>query len=129
AAARLPAASRIAVVHLGDALDPGTEAEAIATAEKTPRWVWLRGQRRIRALAILAGSDALVLTSKLEGGANVVTEAIACGVPVISTAIDGSLGILGDDHPGLFPPGDEVALAALLSAAENDRAFYGALAA
>jgi hypothetical protein len=37
--------------------------------------------------------------------------------------------MLGDDYPGLFPPGDTRALTALLHRAERDSAFYGALRA
>ena len=48
----------------------------------------------------------LALTSRLEGGANVVSEAIASGVPVLSSYIAGSVGILGADYPGYFPVGD-----------------------
>ena len=40
-------------------------------------------------------------------------EAIACGVPTISTRIAGSVGLLGEDYPGYFPVGDTEALAAV----------------
>jgi len=62
-----------------------------------------------------------VLTSHDEGGANVVSEAIAAGVPVLSSDIPGSRGLLGDDYPGYFPVGDTEALADALLAAETDR--------
>jgi glycosyltransferase involved in cell wall biosynthesis len=78
---------------------------------------------RRRALGVLAGSAALVVTSRLEGGSNVVSEAIAAGVPVLSTRVDGSVGVLGADYPGLFPVGDAGALAALLVRAEEDARF------
>ena len=59
----------------------------------------------------------------MEGGANVVGEALAAGVPVISSRIGGTLGILGDDYPGYFPVGDTRALAKLLTRAEADDGF------
>ena len=71
----------------------------------------------------------MVLTSKMEGGANVVTEALACGVPVISSRISGSIGMLGGDYPGFFPVGDTKALADLLIRAEEDTPFYESLIA
>ena len=80
------------------------------------------------ARRLLAGSDALLLTSLLEGGANVVSEAIVCGVPVLSTSIEGSIGMLGEDHPGFFPVGDEAALARLLEKVERDDALRADLA-
>src|SRR5205823_6626067 len=66
----------------------------------------------------------LALTSILEGGANVISEALAASVPVVSSRIPGSVGLLGEDYPGYFPVGDTVALAKLLSRAETDSAFY-----
>ena len=61
--------------------------------------------------------------SRSGGGANVVTEAIAAAVPVLSTRIDGSLGILGDDYPGYFAVGDAQGLAMLLQRCEQDPVF------
>ena len=69
-----------------------------------------------------------MVTSRLEGGANVISEAIAAGVPVLSSRIDGSIGLLGPDYPGVFPVGDTDALAALLVRCERDAAFLRALA-
>jgi putative glycosyltransferase (TIGR04348 family) len=128
AAARLPPESRIAIVQLGQALDPGIEARALEIAAANPRYVWLGGQPRQRTLSILAGSDVFVLTSKLEGGANVISEAIACGVPVLSTEIEGSIGLLGKDHPGYFRGGDAQGLADLLLRVEREPDLRAALA-
>lgn len=124
AARRLPASSRISIVHLGEGLDPDDEARARAEMRANPRYRWLGPRPRLEALRILAGSRLLLLSSEMEGGANVVTEAIACGVPVLSTRIEGSLGLLGDHYPGYFPVGDDAALAILLARAERDPAFY-----
>ena len=118
------------VVHLGGASDPAW-AERAREAERASggRWRWLGARPRQEALAILAGSHALVVSSKTEGGANAVTEAIAAGVPVISSRIDGSLGILGDDYPGYFDVGDAHGLAALLARCAGDPAFSADLRA
>jgi putative glycosyltransferase (TIGR04348 family) len=105
----LPPRSRWRVLHLGPPVPP--------------RWAWDGDVPRRRALGVLAGSAALVVTSRLEGGSNVVSEAIAAGVPVLSTRVDGSVGVLGADYPGLFPVGDAGALAALLVRAEEDARF------
>jgi glycosyltransferase involved in cell wall biosynthesis len=78
-------------------------------------------------MRLLARARALVLTSVMEGGANVVSEALACAVPVLSSRIAGSIGILGPAHPGYFAVGDTAALAALLGQAEDDRAFLARL--
>jgi glycosyltransferase involved in cell wall biosynthesis len=110
-------------------IDPEMEPQARAEMAANPRYRWLGELPRWRALRVLARCRLLALTSLLEGGANVVTEAIACGVPVVSSRIAGSIGLLGPDYPGYFPVGDTAALAALLHRAETDAPFYAALAA
>ena len=62
----------------------------------------------------------MVISSRQEGGANVVSEAIVAGVPIIASHIPGNIGILGNDYPGYFPVGDSRALATLLHRAETD---------
>ena len=127
AARLLPASSRIAVTHLGGAIEPGMEERARAEEARNPRYSWLGARSRTQALRLLARTRALVVSSRLEGGANVVTEALACGLPVLSSRIEGSLGILGPSYPGYFPVGDERALAVLLGRMETDRGFYSRL--
>ena len=128
AAARLlPPSSRIRIHHVGAAIEPGMASRARAEHRRTPRYRWLGERPHAEALKILARSRLLCLTSKLEGGANVVSEAAAAGVPVLSSRIDGSVGLLGPRYPGYFPVGDARALAALLLRAETDPAFYAEL--
>ena len=127
AARQLPPSSRIQVVHIGGALTDDMKIEAEAEAAANPRYRWLGELPRWRALRVLARSRTLVLTSQMEGGANAVSEAIACAVPVISSRISGSIGLLGADYPGYFPVGDTQALTDLLMRLETDATFYEAL--
>ena len=124
---KLPPSSRIQVVHVGGALTDDMRVQADAEAAANPRYRWLGELPRWRALRVLARSRVLVLTSQMEGGANVVCEAIACSVPVISSRISGSIGLLGRDYPGYFPVGDTQALTDLLIRVETDTAFYDTL--
>jgi putative glycosyltransferase (TIGR04348 family) len=127
ALALLPASS-IRVVHVGGASDAAWRDRALSTQRAVHgRWTWLGARPRGEALSVLARSSLLVLTSRSEGGANVVTEAIAAGVPVLSTRIDGSLGILGEDYPGYCEIGDAAGLAALLRRCEEQPAFLAEL--
>ena len=123
----LPASSRVRVTHLGAPLDEGSAEQAAAAAAAEPRYRWRGDVPRAQALQSLADSDLLVLTSRLEGGANAVSEAIAAGVPVVSTRIDGSLGLLGIDYPGYVPVGDAAALAQMLERVATDTAFRAEL--
>lgn len=117
----LPGDSRIRVTHAGEARDEQLAAAVAAETAANPRYGWLGPVPREDALSVLARSRLLALTSRHEGGANVVSEALAARVPVISSAIPGSIGLLGADYPGYFPAGDASALAELLYAAEKDR--------
>lgn len=125
---RLPERSRLKVVHLGAALDADAGTQARQEMGTNARYVWLGERPRSEALSIVAGSRILLVTSHLEGGANVLSEAIASSVPVLSTRIDGSVGILGADYPGYFPVGDSNALTALLQRAEDEPDFLSRLA-
>jgi putative glycosyltransferase (TIGR04348 family) len=123
AARLLPAASRARVVHLGAALAPEYAAAARAEEAENPRFRWLGDRPRLEALCTLAASRLFVLPSEAEGGANALSEAVAAGLPIVCSAIPGSLGLLGADHPGAYPAGDTAALAALLERAETDDRF------
>lgn len=127
AARLLPPDSRIRVEHVGAAHSDDWAVAAREEMASNPRYVWRGEVDRPHALEMIAGSDVLACTSRFEGGANVVTEAIAMGVPVIGTRIDGNIGLLGADHPGLVPVGDEVALAALLREIETSSTLLGEL--
>ncbi len=124
AARLLPPGSRLRVLHLGAALSEEMARRVHAEAAANPRYRWLGDVPHWKALRLLARCRLLVLTSEMEGGANVVSEALAVGVPVLSSRIAGSVGLLGEDYPGYFPVGDTQALADLLRRAETDARFY-----
>jgi putative glycosyltransferase (TIGR04348 family) len=120
AARLLPASSLIRIRHAGAVIDPALGEHAAAEDRANPRYTWLGELPRERARELLSVSKALVHPSRHEGGANVVSEALAAGVPVIATRIPGTVGILGSGYPGYFPVGDATALADLLSRAERN---------
>jgi len=124
AARRLPVTSRISIVHLGAAESPRWAARAKSEMRANPRYVWRGDRPRAEVRRLLARARAMVLSSRSEGGANVVSEAVAAGVPILASRIDGSVGLLGRDYPGYFPVGDTAALARLLKRIENDPDFF-----
>ena len=129
AAQLLPPASRVRVTHTGRPYDEEYTEEARIHASKNPRYCWLGETPWREARHLLARSRLLVQTSLMEGGANVVSEALASGVPVVASEIPGNVGMLGDDYPGYYPVGDEKALASLLYRAETDEELYETLEA
>ncbi|NIL95743.1 MAG: TIGR04348 family glycosyltransferase, partial [Planctomycetales bacterium] len=124
AARRLPAASCIRIIHIGAALSDTLRRQAEAEMQNNPRYRWLGELAPGAARRRVARSRLLVLSSKIEGGANVLAEALVAGVPVLSSRISGSLGMLGEDYDGYFPTGDTRRLARLLSDVERDGRFY-----
>ena len=65
----------------------------------------------------------MAICSRMEGGANVIIEAITSGVPVLASSIKGNRGMLGEDYAGLFPLGDAAALAQLVDRVAVDESF------
>lgn len=123
----LPAESGIRVVHLGKPMSPEMEREARNRMAREPRYRWLGELPHWQACRRLARSRLMVISSRMEGGANVVCEALAANVPVIASAISGNIGMLGKDYAGYYPVEDERALAALLAKCESDHEFLGLL--
>lgn len=127
AARNLPASSRIRVIHLGKAHDEDWAERARAEMGENPRYLW-RGEVPGWAVRKELGKTRLmVLSSVMEGGANVVSEAVVAGVPVIASEIPGSIGLLGEDYPGYYPVRDTAVLTATLSRAENEPGFLSRL--
>jgi putative glycosyltransferase (TIGR04348 family) len=129
AARLLPAASRLRILHVGKALSDEMATRATAEMAENLRYRWLGELPRWRALRVLGRSHLLVLSSLSEGGANVISEALAMHVPIVASHIPGSIGLLGEVYPGYFPVQDTAALAHLLHRAETDAAFYASLTA
>jgi putative glycosyltransferase (TIGR04348 family) len=129
AARLLPPTSRVRVIHTGRPYDEEFAERARLEASENPRYRWLGETPRWEARHLLARSRLLAQTSVMEGGANVVSEALASGVPVVASDIPGNVGMLGENYPGYYPVGDDEALSRLLCRAETDRAFYEKLEA
>lgn len=100
--------------HIGDALDPFLGEEARATAAACPNYRWLGGLPHEATRRRIQRAHVLVHTSRMEGGAHVVMEALRSGTPVLASRIAGNQGMLGDDYAGYFELGDAAALAGLL---------------
>ena len=130
AAARLlPPGAPLHITHIGGALDPALGALAEQTMQACRLYRWLGALPRASARRHMAGAQALVHMSRMEGGANVVIEAVRSGVPVLASRIDGNVGLLGADYDGYFPVGDVPALARLMQRAAGDAAFLAHLSA
>ncbi len=124
AASLLPDSSRIKINHVGFALNQTYNRRARLESETNPRYQWVGGVAHWQSRRRIARSRLLLLTSKSEGGPSVFAEAIMNDVPILSTRIPTTCGMLEPDYPGLFPVGDHRRLAQLLDRCETDQRFY-----
>src|SRR5690606_3406397 len=70
-------------VQLGAALDPSLGEQALRLQHERRDYRWLGNASHARARRLIRHSRLLVLPSRMEGGANVIIEAIRSGVPVL----------------------------------------------
>jgi putative glycosyltransferase (TIGR04348 family) len=120
---------RLRLVHAGGVADVACGAAFDAAAAADPR-IERRGPLpHGEARRLIARGRLLLLPSVMEGGANVAIEAVTSGTPVLASRIDGSVGLLGEDWPAYFPPGDDAALAALVDRCLREEAFAAGLRA
>lgn len=79
---------------------------------------------------VMSTGDVFVLPSLSEGLPTVVCEAMACGLPVVATAVDGTPEIVDDPATGLLvQPRDSEALAAALGRVLDDPVLRAAMGA
>ncbi len=120
----LPADSRIRLVQIGTALDQHHADTMAVVLRDEPRLAWLGGLSHGQTRQRIKRAHLLVIASRIEGGANVIVEALTSGVPVIASDVGGNIGMLGPEYPGYFKFGDAMACAQLMRRAETDVRFY-----
>lgn len=123
----LPAESRLRVTQLGGALEADWAEAALEEMAVNPRYRWLGDLPRWRVRRWMGRARLMVISSRMEGGANVVSEACVAGLPVLASDIPGNRGLLGGDYPGYFPVADTAVLRELLHRAEAQPAFVDEL--
>ena len=119
----LPETSRIRIRHYGKAHSSEWADKAKQETQINPRYQWLGEVKHWQIRAAYARCHLMVLSSVMEGGANVISEATVAGLPVIASEIIGSVGLLGEDYSGYYPVKDTQALQRLLIRAENNPEF------
>ncbi len=123
----LPSDSKITVRHLGQAMNSQMGDLARNFNATLNRYQWIGEVSHADTLRMLSQSRLMVISSLMEGGAHVVSEAIALGIPVIASDIPGNRGLLGESYPAYYPVGEECALANLLYRSETIPTFYASL--
>src|SRR6202040_2418172 len=98
AARLLPRSSRIRILQIGGAMTKALARRARVESKRNRRYRWLNEQPRWRVRRILARSQLTVVSSRIEGGANVLSESLDASVPVLASRIPGNEGLLREDY-------------------------------
>jgi putative glycosyltransferase (TIGR04348 family) len=126
---RIPAGLPITFRHIGAPLDARLAAMARALERREPRYRYSGALSHGPVRSSIAAAHVLIHPSLMEGGANVIVEAITASTPVIASRVSGNVGMLGADYPGYFAVGDAEQLAQRLIRALQDPAYLRALQA
>jgi UDP-glucose:(heptosyl)LPS alpha-1,3-glucosyltransferase len=119
--------TRLLVLGKGDTRAYRDEAARLGVGERV---AWLGPRPDVERW--YAAADALVLPTRYEPFGNVHLEALASGLPVVTTTAAGGAEAVGDDAGAVVPPGDAGAVAAALErlqAADAQRTAAAARAA
>ncbi len=119
----IPDNGPLRILHIGAPLDAKLAARARALAARHSHYHWANALPHGLARAAIKRAHVLIHPSIMEGGANVIVEAIMSGTPVIASHMSGNIGMLGADYPGYFPVGDVNALWSQLSRCASDANF------
>ncbi len=120
AESREPREPRIHISHIGQPLDDALAARAATLSQSMPNYRWLGLLPHGLTRAAIKRAHLLIHPSIMEGGANVIVEAITAGTAVVASRMSGNIGMLGPDYAGYFPVGDAPALANLLRRCVNE---------
>jgi glycosyltransferase involved in cell wall biosynthesis len=117
--------SRVRLVIVGDGPNRA-EVEAEVARLPEPKWVVMTG-RRMDVPRLTPAFDVFALSSKTEGLPLVVPEAMAAGLPIVTTSVGGLPDVIDEGKTGMLVPVDEAKLAAALASLERDRDHARAL--
>jgi putative glycosyltransferase (TIGR04348 family) len=104
----------IQLTHVGAALEEVLAEAALDLQRKESRYRWIGPKPHGWTRQAIKHAHLVIVPSKMEGGANVIVEAVTSGTPVVASRVSGNIGMLGEKFTGYFEVGDPEALAGLL---------------
>ncbi len=111
----LPRHLPITLSLVGAALDAELARAVTAASRKDHRIRWVGPKPHAWTLCAIQHSHLLLSTSRMEGGAHVLAEAVRAGAAVAASRMSGNVGMMGTSYSGYFDVGDACGLAALLT--------------
>jgi putative glycosyltransferase (TIGR04348 family) len=120
----MPADAPAYLTMIGEGLDSGLAAAARSLDVQEPRFRWLGPRPHGRTRQAIKRAHLLLVSSRMEGGANVIVEAVTSGTPVLASRMSGNIGMLGRDYEGYFAVGNTTGLMRLVLRCRADERFY-----
>lgn len=117
----------VRLLHVGGYRDKALMQELILMSTQYPGILLEGPLTHAETMRMMTHVHCLIQPSVSEGGALVVSEAVACRLPVIASNIPAHRSQLGADYPGLFQVGDADHLAESLTRFVGDQKFIDAL--
>jgi glycosyltransferase involved in cell wall biosynthesis len=117
----------VRLIHVGSHQDKMLAQELIRLGAQYPGILLEGPLSHAQTLRQMTHVHCLIQSSVSEGGALVVSEAVACRLPVIASAIPAHRGQMGADYPGFFKTGDPDDLARVLQQFVSDDVFVARL--
>jgi putative glycosyltransferase (TIGR04348 family) len=124
---RIPPGLPVHLTLVGAGLDDSLASAARALESRDPRVRWLGACPHGWTRQAIKRAHLLIVPSRMEGGANVIVEAVTSGTPVIGSRVPGNVGMLGREYRGYFPLGEPARLAQLVLRCWDDAQFYRSL--
>ena len=116
----LAADSPLHILHIGAPNDEQLATRAHSLSAKSGNYHWAGALSHGLTRAAIKRAHLLIHPSVMEGGANVIVEALSSGTPVVASRMSGNVGMLGQNYAGYFPVGDMPALRSQLEHCARD---------
>jgi putative glycosyltransferase (TIGR04348 family) len=121
---QLPGGVPVYLTMVGEALDRDLGAAAKALQACNPRFQWLGARPHGWTRQAIKHAHLLIVPSRMEGGANVIVEAVTSGTPVLASRVPGNVGMLGPDYAGYFALCDASSLGNLILRCRGEPQLY-----
>jgi len=111
----IPAGAPVRLAIVGGAVDASLAARVREAERLDGRIHWLGARTHAWTRQAIKRAHLVIVSSRMEGGANVIVEAVTAGTPVLASRVPGNLGMLGPRYAGYFEPGQAEELARLVT--------------
>ncbi len=125
---QIPADAPVRLTMVGGATDASLSAVVRDRDRLDERVRWLGSRPHAWTRQAIKRAHLLIVPSRMEGGANVIVEAVTAGTAVLASRVAGNLGMLGPSYSGYFPQSDPSVLARLVMRCRTEPDFLADLA-